>query len=500
MKLDCYVNSEYVTENSFINRDREVSELPVYENIKDKLPKPVWENHEDSILCYYKAWEIAFGNLKKATEENGFVSNFIDTAFNNNIFMWDSSFIMMFGKYAKKIFNFQKTMDNFYCKQHPDGFICRAINEDTGLDRFERFNPVSTGPNIMPWCEWEYYLINGDKERLCDVFPVLLAYYNWFKEYRTWKDGTYWSSGLGCGMDNTPRLEEGYDVKFSHGHMVWLDTCLQQVLSGQMLINMANVIGRQEDVKPVASEIERLKNYINNVLWDEKDAFYYDLWRNGQLNFVKSIGAYWALLADVVPEDRLQRFVAHLENQKEFKRPHRVPTLSADSPDYQEEGHYWRGAVWAPTNYMVLKGLYNKGYFDLAHDIALNHVSNVTQVFNNYGTLFENYAPEKTEKGEPAKANFVGWTGLSAISVLIEYVFGIVADVERGKIVWNVNLVEKHGICNYSFGDNATLDLICQERQSKEQEPVISVISDADIEVEVLWNGNKKIMKVAKNK
>ncbi len=71
------------------------------------------------------------------------------------------------------------------------------------------------------------------------------------------------------------------------------------------------------------------------------------------LSSVKTIGAYWALLAGVVPPERLARFVGHLDNEAEFKTPHRVPSLSRDHPHFSEYGHYWLGSVWPPTNYMV---------------------------------------------------------------------------------------------------------------------------------------------------
>ena len=34
----------------------------------------------------------------------------------------------MFGHYARQVFNFIGTLDNFYTKQQDDGFICREIN------------------------------------------------------------------------------------------------------------------------------------------------------------------------------------------------------------------------------------------------------------------------------------------------------------------------------------------------------------------------------------
>lgn len=161
-----YVEDRYAKLNEFISMQPDMSELPDFEKEKGKLPEPVWAGHDDEIAAYYKAWEIAFRNLGKPTKESGFVSPYIDAAFNGHIFMWDSCFMLMFGKYGDSVHCFQKTLDNFYCKQHKDGFICREINELDGVDRFYRHDPTSTGPEIMAWCEWQYYKNYGDKERL----------------------------------------------------------------------------------------------------------------------------------------------------------------------------------------------------------------------------------------------------------------------------------------------------------------------------------------------
>ena len=222
-----------------------------------------------------------------------------------------------------------------------------------------------------------------------------------------------------------------------------------------------------------------------------EDAYYYDMWRSG-LSRVKTIGAYWALLADIVPPERLPRFIAHLENPKEFNRPHRVPTLSADHPDYHEDGHYWKGSVWAPTNYMVLKGLDRVGYHALAHEIACNHLDNAVKVFNTTGTVWENYSSEHAKPGNPARPDFVGWTGLIPIAVLIEYVFGIQADAKNEEIVWRVNLTEEHGIEKYPFGGRF-VDLHCEARENTAAEPVVTVKCDSPVRVRVIWEGGEKV-------
>lgn len=487
-----YAENEYVAKNPYLHMEVEDAPLPTYQEVKYRLPRPVWQGREDVLACYDRTWEIAFGNLRRPNAAGGFVSNFIDTAFNGYLFMWDSSFIVMFGRYGSQVFNFQKTLDNFYSHQHKDGFICREICESEPGEQFQRDDPASTGPNIMPWCEWEYYRLTGDVERLSRVFYPLLAYHKWLQLNRTWRDGSYWSCGLACGMDNQPRVESHYCEHASHGHSIWVDACIQMVISGKVLIEMGKILGHESDTKWLVREVEMLTELINDKLWNEDEAFYFDMWRSG-LSGVKSIGAYWSLLADVVPADRLPRLIAHLETPAEFKRPHRVPTLSADHPDYHEDGGYWKGSVWAPTNYMVLKGLERVGYHGLAHEIACNTLENVVKVFLDTGTVWENYSPEHVHPGNPAKSDFVGWTGLVPIAVLIEYVFGIKADAQNGEIVWRVNLTEQHGMERYPF-DGKSVDLVCAARESATDEPQITIKCDTPVKLRVIWPGGEKVI------
>ena len=489
--------NRFAAENSFILQKREKKKLPTYEKEKENLPRPVWEGHGDAIDCYYKAWEIAFRNLRRPAATSGFVSNYIDTAFNGEIFMWDSVFILMFGRYGSRVFNFQGTLDNFYSHQYKDGYICREMEQATCKEAFTRFDPSATGPDVMAWSEWEYFLNFGDEERLARVFPCLMAYHEWMREYHTWPDGTYWSSGLGCGMDNLPRQQPGYDVAVSHGHMVWIDACLQELMNCRILTEMAKILGREDDAKGLIEEREMLLNVVNEKLWDDETSFYYDLWRNGELNYVKHLGAYWALLAEAVPEDKADAFISHLTNEKEFATPCNLPALSADHPSFDPAGGYWCGGVWAPTSYMVLKGLDTYGRQDLSSKIGRNVLDWVVSVYNDTGTVYENYAPIPSEDGKPrqgsiARSDFVGWTGIVPISVLFEYVFGIKPDAEHGRIDWYVDLTDGFGVENYPFGTDATLSLHCEARANAAEEPEVRIESDRPVSVEIFWDGGRQ--------
>jgi hypothetical protein len=470
---------------------------PDFEAARALLPDPFWTGHATSIACYWKVWEIAFKNFRSATEQNGFVSDFAATMFNDCTFLWDSVFITLFGRYGSRAWDFQRTLDNFYAKQHPDGFICRQIREADGQDTFERFDPVSTGPNVFAWSEWEYFLNFGDRERLAAIFPAVVAYTRWMAKWHTWPNGAHWTSGWGCGMDNQPRVPPHTDLRLEHAHVTWVDANFQQLLSNRLLLRMAEVLGRTEEVQDLAAEAEQLVAFANSELWDEATGFYHDLWRDQTRNSaVKSIGAYWALIAEAVPESRIARFVAHLEDSRAFNRPHRVPSLSADHPAYNPEGGYWNGAVWAPTTYMLLRGLTRVGRDALAHEIALNHLHNVVLGFEKTGTLWENYAPELEGHGNNGK-DFVGWTGVPPVTVLFEYAFGLRPDVPSGKLLWDIRLTEEHGVKRYPFGKSGLLDLSCAARPSVESEPAVEVRSSIPVELTLRWAGGERTLKLA---
>jgi glycogen debranching enzyme len=259
---------------------------------------------------------------------------------------------------------------------------------------------------------------------------------------------------------------------------------------------MADALGRSEEVADLREERDRLSLAVNERFWNEETAFYHDELADGTFSDVQTIGAFWALLAGVVPQDRISSFVGHLENPGTFGRPHRVPSLSADHPEYDADGGYWLGGVWPPTNYMVLRGLDRVGYHALAHEISREDLDHVIEVFQQTGTLWENYAPERTAPGNRAKGDFVGWSGLAPVAGLFEYVFGLRADTLFGRLLWDVRLLERHGVHGYPFGRDGVLDLSCVARDSAGDEPQIEARSTVPLELVVRWEGGEKTLAV----
>ncbi len=484
-----YVKDVFVAENEFRNMKPETIRPRSFDQARHILPAPFWEGHSREVEMYWHAWKIAVGNIRQPQADSGFVAPYLDIAYNGNIFMWDASFMMMFARYGYHFFPFQRTLDNFYAHQHPDGFICREIRAD-GSDCFERYDPTSTGPNILPWAELMYYRQFGNLDRLHKVFPVLCSYANWWRLNRSWPNGTYWSSGWGTGMDNMPRVPKGYNPIFSHGHMEWIDACLQKIMVNDMLLQIGFYTERWQEIEELEDENRYLRKHINTCMWDDREGFLFDRCADGRLNGTKGVHAYWVLHTDVLPKQRLDRLVAHLADTATFARPHRVPSLSADHKKYNDAGRYWQGGIWPSSNYMIIDGLWRKGYRELAQEIAENHYNAVFEVWKKTGTFWEYYAPEKIEPGFMARRDFVGWTGLPPIAVFIEYILGIKSDFAEGTIEWNITHCEAHGIERYPYGPESLVGLKVKSRGALGETPVISVETPVPFTLTVTWGDN----------
>jgi hypothetical protein len=462
--------------------------IPVFTESKDKLPSPVIENNPEYIALYWKAWELAFSHYKRPPVGSPFVSDFIDEAFLPNIYQWDSIFMIMFARYAHSLFPAIQSLDNFYCRQHENGYICREIAEQTGEDIIYDSLIHTINPPLFSWAEVESYKVTGDKSRFEAVLPVLEKYTEWLEINRK-KPGTqhglYWQTGLGSGMDNTPRTGSA-----------WTDMSAQMVMCYNDMAEMYEQIGRKAEGEKHRIKAKEIADKINSMMWNEEDGLYYDLDDAGKQVKCKTVGCFWPMLAGIASKEQAERLIINLKDPESFWRHMPFPSLAANDPHYESDGKYWLGSVWAPTNVMIIKGI-NKypeilGSRDFAVTAVEKYLDGMCSVYKKTGTIWENYSAELDMHGVWARADFVGWSGCGPIELLIEDILGFRPEGANNKLTWNINRIDRHGINNLFFG-NITASLICEKRDDLKSACLLKVKANHPFELVVTAWPDRKI-------
>jgi len=512
----------------FAKKEYRLEPLPQLEDLRGQLPSPIYDDNPLWVKTYWKAWEIAFQHFHQPGAGTGFVSNFIDAAFNQNIFLWDSCFMTMFCNYAHPLVPGISTLDNFYAKQYPDGEISREITRATGAifkpwvnaedkplfsrwgwwgwpDPFDSLeinrnipavykgrevptpNPDLTldtlNHPILAWAELEHYRITGDRERLQEVWEPLLHYYQALEKYLRQGNGLYmtdWGS-----MDNSPRnhyLKDGG---------CGADISAEMVMFARQLAEIGNILGKTAEAGKYTRDADQSARLINRYMWDEKRKFYFDLQLDGARAPIMTIAGFWTLLGKAASPQQAADLAGQIENPARFGRLNLVPTVAADQPGYAPDGSYWRGAVWVSTDTMVIRGLENYGYNDLARKIALNHVDLVARIFAKTGTIWENYSPDSAQPGNPAKPNFVGWSGLGPIGYFLEYAIGLRPDARHNELVWQLAPGGRRGCERYRFAGHV-VTLIASPDAGNAGQVRIAINSDGPFRLRVVFKGAER--------
>lgn len=480
----------------FRKKEYDAAPLYTYEEVKDKLPVPIADAKPEWRECYEYSLRILFKNMHRPKEGSGFVSNFVDAAFNADIFLWDTVFMTLFCNLFHPYVPGICSLDNFYCKQFEDGEIPREMVRDTGEDfplwvnayqkplysyfhnhyGFRRLkeltdlpyeemykpdlgrtvekNPYLTLDNLqhplLALGEMESYRFTGDTERLKAVYEPLFRQYEAMKYHLQHANGLYvtdWAS-----MDNSPRNKYlGFGVDISS----------EMALFARQLLEMMDILeengaaaaefGQRREM--LKADRERLAAAINQYMWNDEDGFYYDVDSEGRQTGIKTIAGFAPMLAGVSDERQNERLVYWLNDKDTFRRIHRIPVLAANEEGFDPEGGYWSGSVWAPTNALVILGLEQNGYHELAGEIGRNHTDILAQVFQKTGTVWENYPADSISSGNADNKDFVGWSGIGSILFLMEY--GIGLQGSKDGVRWEIGELARRGRLgckNYWFG------------------------------------------------
>lgn len=484
-----------------------------------RLPKPILSQHPEWIDLYDFAWKLAVKSLRQSPKRTYMD---IGIGLDGNVeWVWDTCFVALFARYGAGMFPGIQGLDNFYDLQREDGYISMTYNMDDGEERF----PDRINPPLFAWVEWEYFRATGDDSRLARVTPHIEKHMEWIDANRrnephlrreamakkvpdderetlsTYR--LYYFTDCGSsGMDDSPRTPRRPGAGQYYD---WIDLSSQMALSFHYLARIRHHLGQRERAEAWRQRADELGALINDELWSERNGFYHDRLIPTSLVGHKTAAGFWPILAGICPPERRRRLVRHLFDPHSFGAPVPVPTLSTDDINYSADGRYWKGGVWAPINYMVTRGLMLHDQGDDAHQVAMRYLDAMSRTYRNYSpaTLWECYSPEFDRPGIRANSanivrpDFVGWSAIGPIAMLIENILGLDLDLIEGTLTWDIRLTEEHGIEDLALGDKARLSVLCRERRTPSEPARVRIRSDRDLKIVLRRNDTVKHRTIA---
>lgn len=338
----------------------------------------------------------------------------------NEMYDWDLYFENIYMSYFGVSEFCFSNLKSFLSQQSTNGFISRTLISRRERQHFKPFlaQIALLGSQQKGDYTWLEERANRGIKQLKPVLTnvsyfeqIKLSIDYWFRYSDFDKNGLpVWNSSDHSGMDNQfSRAGKLDEFRFEGVDLACF--VYKELLAMEAI---AYKLGRQEDGKEFAKRAKTLAKQINAVCWDEKDGFYYDRDEyTGKMVKVKSVAGFLPLWVGIASPKRAERLIKeHLTNPKEFWTTYPIAGYAKTEPDYsntiKDWGCNWRGTTWIPTNYMIMHGLIDYGYKDLAQQLAQKTLDLVYK----QNEVTREYYNGETGEGLGLK-RFWGWSALA---------------------------------------------------------------------------------------
>jgi len=317
-----------------------------------------------------------------------------------------------------------------------EGFVSNQ-SQANGRKSWDRSQPPVGGVTC-----WKIYQRHPKRWFLAEIYPKLRRWNDWWLERRLQGELLAWGSHrdknpfhdtrynnleaamLETGIDDSP-MYEGVDFDPEKGMMELHDVGLNALYIGDCLAlaKMAEALGKKQEAKTLRKRAQRLQKALQ-ALWHEENGLFqnYDLAKQAFSDRL-SPTSFYPLIGHTATQAQAQAMIErHLLNEAEFWGEWVLPSIAKNDPLFPKQ-RYWRGAIWAPMNFLVYLGLREyEGFDDVRSDLVEKSVAIFRRNWVEQGFVCENYSPldgsctEARLKSSP----WYTWGGLMAIMGLME--------------------------------------------------------------------------------
>lgn len=168
------------------------------------------------------------------------------------------------------------------------------------------------------------------------------------------------------------------------------------------LAEIAEIINNKNDAIDFRNKAEKIADYINKCMFDDKTGFFYDIkmqekpLENGcagepLVNRGRGPEGWSPLFNGAATQKHADAVINVMLDNKEFNTFVPLGTASLTNPAFGED-IYWRGRVWVDQFYFGVKGMAKYGYEEEAVALANKFFSNSNGLLTD-GPIRENYNP-----------------------------------------------------------------------------------------------------------
>lgn len=266
------------------------------------------------------------------------------------------------------------------------------------------------------WSMWEVYSrLPAPAERHAfaeEVYPLLVeAYRHWTTRLDLDHDLLVATPN---NWDDNPRYDLIFkEVKYAPGWNSWwydLIACCRdhqlddpapssQLGYGPIILErLARALGRTAEAEDWHRLIPAHQAAVNS-LWDPALGYWIVTYRGRLRDEVLTSSIVYPLFTDLCRDPEQIRAVVerHLLNPAEFAGQFPVPTVAYDDPRFyrqkppfeREPGGLWRGNIWMPETWLIVKGLFKYGYEREAAEFARRLLAMQTRQAGSVGRCRE---------------------------------------------------------------------------------------------------------------
>jgi glycogen debranching enzyme len=214
--------------------------------------------------------------------------------------------------------------------------------------------------------------------------------------------------------DNAKYQEERWTMNLNS-----LSLNCYMAMDAEHLANIAKELGKEKESVLFTNEYNRLKQLVNEKMWDENRGFYYGFYWNGEPNLQKGPGNFLPLLSGIASPGRAAAIVKKMNDTSLFWGEHVLPTISKDHPAFPDQ-QYWRGSIWPPSNYFAYQGLKRYQFDSLAHHFALKSTNMFMENYEKKGGACNENFDTRTGQGQGQK--YQSWGPLFAMLMVEEFI------------------------------------------------------------------------------